>query len=307
MIKKFSAVFDLMRIYNFPIPLTAMLAGLFSAPNPPPVRVAVGIFWAFLGCLGCQAWNDYQDVEVDCVNAPHRPIPSGRLSKKEVHRLIHFILLAGLITALIYSWICIPLILAAYGLTKIYPSLKRVTVFNHVLMPLSESLAPICGSLLAFGRVMPAAWFSVFLIFFMDLNMNIIGSFKDLQDDSIKEKVLPVVAGPKFAALFSLFCGILALSIGVVPIVLGLVSQWSLLFLGIAAFLTIKSRLMVLNRFDAKTGYQALKEGRLAEVTSYPSLICGIISLPAALFLITAILLFTFYSQNIIPENVYAQ
>ena len=50
-----------------------------------------------------QTINDFFDKEIDAINEPNRPIPSGKISIKDVKIQIWVLLLAGLIVALDHS------------------------------------------------------------------------------------------------------------------------------------------------------------------------------------------------------------
>ncbi len=67
----------------------AVLVGEFvSKPKVVPVvGSALGFMTGFLICAYSMAVNDVYDVEVDRVNQPDRPIPSGALSVSDATRL----------------------------------------------------------------------------------------------------------------------------------------------------------------------------------------------------------------------------
>ena len=50
-----------------------------------PVLI-LAIIAAFLICASGDVINDYVDYEIDKINAPGRPLPSGRMSKRAARR-----------------------------------------------------------------------------------------------------------------------------------------------------------------------------------------------------------------------------
>lgn len=78
-----SAVLEVLKPITWFPPMWAFACGAVSsgvALSTQPLRLAMGIAVAGpLVCAASQAVNDWFDREVDAINEPHRPIPSGRL------------------------------------------------------------------------------------------------------------------------------------------------------------------------------------------------------------------------------------
>jgi chlorophyll synthase len=47
----------------------------------------------------CQTINDWYDKDLDAINEPYRPIPSGRITEEEVFQQVYFLLFGGLALA----------------------------------------------------------------------------------------------------------------------------------------------------------------------------------------------------------------
>ena len=298
------AWFDLVRIYNLPIPLAGMLAGAYAYEGAPSWRLLVLLAAAVLGCAVTQSFNDYEDREVDAINAPFRPLPAGRLEPRSVLRGGQLLALLGAaMSAAVEPW-SILVVLATYGLTRFYPAAKKRTLLNHLMMPAALALTPIYGSLVMYGHVAPLAWFAAGAIFFADINMNVVGCFKDLWDRSAREQVLPVVLGPHRAVLVALAAGLGGIAVAVSAVALGYAGAGALIPLAPATALTVWSRLTLYRCPSARCGYMALGAGRLAECLTFPALIAGVLPLDHALSLILGCMLFALYTQTLIPEAV---
>jgi hypothetical protein len=191
-----------------------------------------------------------------------------------------------------------------FVLTRVYPRAKKLTVLNHLLMPAALCTTPIYGSLLVHGRILPLAVFASVSIFLMDINMNIVGSFKDLWDQSAQERVAPVVFGPRPAVVIALSAGLLGLAVQVSAVVLGFASWGPLVPLAIAAHFTIGSRARLYRQPSAANGYAALQAGRLSECFSFPALAAGVLPFEYAVTLILSCVFLALYTQTIIPENI---
>jgi 4-hydroxybenzoate polyprenyltransferase len=90
-----------------------------------------GIFWSNLAWLslstiglygGGVAFNDVFDAELDAVERPERPIPSGRASRKSATWMAFLLLLIGVVAAAQVSWISAGIALAVAALAVVYDS-----------------------------------------------------------------------------------------------------------------------------------------------------------------------------------------
>jgi 4-hydroxybenzoate polyprenyltransferase len=296
--------FDLVRVFNLPIPLAGMLAGAYASPITPSWRVAALLVAAVLGCAVTQSFNDYEDRDVDRQHAPFRPLPAGRLRPRNVLLGGHlFAVLGALLTAAVEP-LALVIVAATFILTRYYPAAKRHTALNHLMMPAALAMTPLYGSLMVHGVVLPLAIVAAVSIFFLDINMNVVGAFKDLWNASTFEHVLPAVWGPRPAVVVALGCGIVGIAVQAAAVFAGWARVAALLPLGLALIMTIQSRLKLYRHPSPKQGYQALGVGRLSECLSFPALCVGVLPLDHGMALVLACLLLALYTQTIIPENV---
>ena len=301
---KARAWFDLLRIYNLPIPLCGLYVGAYSGGRPEGWVLLYLLLSAVLGCACTQAFNDYEDRDVDRINAPFRPIPSGRISPREGLLGGYLAAIAWAVTALAITPMAAVAIALLAIAVRLYPGAKRVTLLNHALMPAALGLTPLIGALVAHGTVPPAAVAAAVGIFLFDINMNVVGAFKDLWDGSMTEKVLPAGWGARPAVVAALLCGLLGIVVMTIPVVFGWVGAGALLPLVPAVVLTVVSRLRLYQTPNARVGYSALKAGRLAECFAFPALLAGMLPLDHALSLIFSFMLFALYTQTVIHENI---
>lgn len=301
---KARAWFDLLRVYNLPIPLCGLYVGAYSGGRPEGWVLLYLLLSAVLGCACTQAFNDYEDRAVDRINAPFRPIPSGRISPREGLLGGYLAGIAWAVTALAITPMAAVAVAVLVLAVRLYPGAKRTTLLNHVLMPAALGLTPLVGALVAHGTIPPAATAAAFGIFLFDINMNVVGAFKDLWDGSMTEKVLPAVWGARPAVVAALLCGLLGIAVLTTPVVFGWVGAGALLPLLPALVLTLVSRMRLYRTPNARVGYSALKAGRLAECFAFPALLAGMLPLDHALSLISSFMLFALYTQTVIHENI---
>jgi bacteriochlorophyll c synthase len=178
--------------------------------------LAIFLMFGPLGTGFSQSVNDCFDLELDRVNEPSRPIPSGRLSENEGlwNSIIALLLAAGLG---VFFWlhiggvrglIIVVSILVALFVAYIYSApplkLKKNILASAPAVGFSYGLAPFLSANALFGEVRPEAIWLASLNFFMAVALIILNDFKSAEGD--KEggmKSLTVMIGAKNTFLVS--------------------------------------------------------------------------------------------------------
>lgn len=193
-------------------PMWALMCGLVTGGVTPlshPWLFVFGI--ALTGPLVCgasQIINDYCDREVDAINEPDRPIPSGRVTET---RALQFAIIWSLIAQLwsfnLGLWVAcataVGLVLAwAYSAPPL--RLKQNGWWGNLSVAISyEGLAWVTGAAIAIGGDLPAS--NVLLIALLYSlgahGIMTLNDFKAIEGDiAIGIRTLPVQLGPERAA-----------------------------------------------------------------------------------------------------------
>jgi 4-hydroxybenzoate polyprenyltransferase len=297
--------FELFRVFNIPIPLAGMLVGACGISTGLRDSWLVLAVSACLGCAAIQCFNDYEDRHVDAHNANWRPIPSGRLHAGAVLIAGHLFTALWFLLSLWHSATAAIIVVMVYLLTRWYSRVKRVSLAHHLLLPAALGLMPIYGSLMVHGEVSGLACIAGASICSIDINMNIVGTFKDLWQGAARERVLPVVWGPRPAVVAALLLGLFGILVQMIAVEQGLCGPeplLPLLPLAIGAILTVHSRVQLLRWPSATVGYAALQSGRLTECLCFPALLAGLLPASEALAIIAALTMFALFGQALLPE-----
>ena len=193
-------------------PMWALMCGLISGGFSPISHPWLFIFGMMLtGPLVCgasQIINDWCDREVDAINEPDRPIPSGRVSESRAFKFAFaWSLLAQLWSFSLGIWVAsataLALILAwAYSAPPL--RLKQNGWWGNLSVAISyEGLAWVTGAAIAFGGHLPSVDILVVALLYslgahgiMTLN-----DFKAIEGDiAVGIRSLPVQLGPESAA-----------------------------------------------------------------------------------------------------------
>ncbi len=178
--------------------------------------LAIFMMYGPLGTGFSQSVNDVFDLELDRVNEPSRPIPSGRLSEKEglLNSIIVLLLAAGLGVLLwlhiggTRGLIILAGILSALFVAYIYSApplkLKKNILTSAPAVGFSYGFVTFLSANALFAEIRPEALWLAGLNFFMAVALIILNDFKSAEGD--KEgglKSLTVMIGAKNTFLAS--------------------------------------------------------------------------------------------------------
>ncbi|MFH1978408.1 MAG: UbiA family prenyltransferase [Candidatus Aenigmatarchaeota archaeon] len=150
--------------------------------------------------------NNIVDIDLDKINKPKRPLPSGKMSVKEAKMLVVVCVFLSLLFSSLTNWITFVMIIVFHILSVLYSipplRLKRFLFADNIIGSIIYGAFPfvIAWSLLS------EEFSIIFLIFFSGL-IFAIASIKDLEDvKGEKEKgidTLPIRIGVKNSILFT--------------------------------------------------------------------------------------------------------
>lgn len=151
---------DLVELVRLPAALTVpgdTLAGSVAAGIPIGRRNV-----ALAGASACLYWagmalNDYADRDLDAVERPERPIPSGRVSPSTALGLAAGLTGAGIGLAALTGPRALAVALPLAGGVWFYDFVAKPTVLGPVVMGVNRSLDVLLGAATAPGKALPAA------------------------------------------------------------------------------------------------------------------------------------------------------
>jgi chlorophyll synthase len=258
------AVVELLKPITWFPPMWALACGVVSTGVPIatawPVLLAGMLLAGPLVCATSQAVNDWFDREVDAINEPQRPIPSGRLpGRTGLYVAICWTVLSLLVATVLGAWgfaaAVVGLLLAwAYSAPPL--RLKRNGWFGNAAcaacyegLPWFTGAALMVGALPDARTLLAAALYSAGAHGIMTLN-----DFKSIEGDRLTGVgSLPVRLGADRAARVACMFMLLP-QLGVVALLLA----WSqpLHALAVGALLLVQARMMM--RFIAAPRERAL-------------------------------------------------
>ena len=129
--------------------LCVVIGELLALGAPPPLGVSVpGFVCGFFLSGSALIFNDYFDIDVDRINAPERPLPSGLLTPGEVLTMGVLTALAGLAAA----WALNPLALGVGVLVWLAGflynwKLKAAGLWGNLIVAASVAMTFVLGGI----------------------------------------------------------------------------------------------------------------------------------------------------------------
>ncbi len=264
MSRKLRALAALTRPPNSILMYIAVIAGIILSDNKllQADKLALALITAYGLCGSSMGFNDYFDKEVDSVNAPWRPIPSGAISELEAVIASSALGAAGIISAALTSVPCLLVAITAFSAALIYNAqLKKSGLLGNVVVSLVVVAPFIYGAVLSDGHVSPRLITFILPAFLSNLGREVIKGISDVEGDSLRGvRSVARIRGAHVAARLGAAFYISAVALSPLPYLLSLVS-WIYLPLVAAADLGfIYSAILILKNYDRRS---ALKVKRM--------------------------------------------
>ena len=191
-------------------------------------NLAYGFITGFTLTAASMAINDYHDREIDAVNEPNRPIPSGLIKPKEA--LVYAFILTGIgfVAACLTNILCLLIAAVAWAIFVIYTTVgKRSGLPGNFLVSACVAIPFIYGSAVVVNDVRLNVSVFALIAFLSNTGREITKGIVDVQGDRTQNvKTLAVLYGEKTAAVAAACLYVAAVILSPVPWVLGSVSFW---------------------------------------------------------------------------------
>ena len=161
--------------------------GIFATGGMPPASLAVPGFIALFFISGsANISNDYFDREVDRINLPSRPLPSGRITVAELWALFAACAATGLLAAALLGPVVLALVAALWILSLLYNmKLKEYGIFGNIVVATCLGMIFVAAGLIA-GEINGVVLTFAALAFFFDLGEEIATDALDVEGDSVR-------------------------------------------------------------------------------------------------------------------------
>ncbi|MGV8175199.1 MAG: geranylgeranylglycerol-phosphate geranylgeranyltransferase [Methanothrix sp.] len=257
---------EILRPFNCLMASVAAIIGLALAGGLQPWATVLIFLTVFLVTGAGNAVNDYYDREIDAINRPGRPIPSGRIAPEAALRYSLALFLAGCLLAGLVNPVCL-------GLAAFNSALLFLYARNLKAMPLSGNItvAFLTGSTFLFGGAaagmqgLLANEIPFLLSFLVSMSREIAKDIEDMAGDLAGgARTLPILAGERLSRYLAAGFALAAVALSFLP-------PWGRGYLAVVAVADIFFLFSVLKvvRGDATGAQKALKKGMAVALLAF--------------------------------------
>lgn len=234
--------------------------------GPPPLPEAVLGFLALFFISGsANISNDYFDREVDRINLPSRPLPSGRITVRGLWALFLLFSAAGLLAAALLSPQVLVLVAVFWAVSVLYNfRLKEFGFFGNIVVATCLGMIFITGGLIA-GTISGVVVTFAALAFFFDLGEEIASDAMDLKGDEARpSQSLAKIWGKARAMQVAGIMYLAFFLVTLLPFLAGWFSYDYLLLVALMDLFMIHSSLILVRSGDIGEGRRQIRHLYLA-------------------------------------------
>ena len=205
-------------INSFVAGLAAIVAYLIDTGTVIPKSFLLFFIVALITAAG-NVINDFFDAEIDAINRPDRPIPSGAVSRGAARGFAVMLFLAGFLVSFFTNSLCIGIAIFNALLLIAYAAKLKSTplIGNIVVAYLSASIFLFGGALNGLDglvRIIPIAA----ITFFAMLSRELLKDAEDVEGDTAGgADTVPLRIGIKKTSEFALIATVLAVAASFIP------------------------------------------------------------------------------------------
>jgi geranylgeranylglycerol-phosphate geranylgeranyltransferase len=205
--------------------------------------------------------NDYFDLEVDRINAPGRPLPSGAVTPSETIFIAAIAMLVGLAASLAISVdaLILSLVFGAVGVLYNW-RFKQEGLWGNLMVASSVAITFILGGLVVGQPFKAIVWFFSLTAFLIDLGEEIAGDAMDMEGDKQRaSKSIAIRLGKNTALRISVAVFLFMVLISFIPYVFGWLGKPYLVLISIADVITIYSTVKLLKSQTPEEGRKYMR------------------------------------------------
>ncbi len=228
---------------------------------PPLLTAILGFVSLFAISGSALILNDYFDIEVDKINAPERPLPSGDVTPTEAIWLAVAASTLGLATALALGIKALLLALFLWVISFLYNwRFKQSGLPGNLMVCASVALSFVFGALSVDKLGNSVVWTFSLMALFLDLGEEIAGDAMDMEGDRKRNsRSIALNRGKSFALYISLFLWLLVILLSLLPAVMGWMGLSYLIIILLTDVVLIFFSIRLIRSQTPASGRQAMR------------------------------------------------
>jgi geranylgeranylglycerol-phosphate geranylgeranyltransferase len=247
------------------------------------IPIILAMITVFFETAAGNVINDYFDYNIDLVNKPERPIPSGRISLKNGRNYAYFLFLAGtvcgfLISYLTDNWIPFVIVLIADVILYLYAyKLKTTPLIGNLAVGFMTGFGFVFGGFtLNNPSIITTSIFLGFFAFVMTTAREIIKDIEDVEgDEKDGARTLPILIGKKTPAILATILIIVDCALCPLLYIYHIFGILYLIIIAIAVILFIYSAILIFKSQDEATAHKSSKLLKIGMLIAFLSFALG--------------------------------
>ena len=227
--------------------------------------------------------NDYFDYQIDLVNKPERPIPSGRISLKNGRNYAYLLFGLGtlfgfLISYLTNNWMPFFIVLLADVVLYLYAyKLKSTPLIGNLAVGFMTGFGFVFGGFtLNNPNIIITSIYLGFFAFVMTTARELVKDIEDIEGDKSEgAKTLPILYGKKITAILAFILIIIDCALCPVLYYNNIFGVYYLIIIAIAVLLFLYSGILILKNQDKTTAGKVSKNLKIGMLIAFISFIFG--------------------------------
>jgi geranylgeranylglycerol-phosphate geranylgeranyltransferase len=239
-----------------------ILGEMIALSGFPHLReLALGFACGFFLSGAALTLNDYFDLEVDKVNAPERPIPSGLLTASDAILLTILATLIGLAAAFLIGRLAFIIGVAFWTVGVLYNwRWKANGLWGNLMVSSSVGITFILGGITAGQPLNKIVWFFGLTAFLIDLAEEIAGDAMDMEGDKKRDsQSIAIRLGRETALRITTLLFLFVVLLSFVPFVFSWLGITYLLLVSVMDVTIIFFTIRLLKSTTSRAGRSAMR------------------------------------------------
>ena len=247
------------------------------------IPIIIAMLAVFFETAAGNVINDYFDYNIDLINKPERPIPSGRISLKAGRNYGYLLFLLGtvcgfLISYLTSNWIPFAIVLIADVILYLYAyKLKSTPLIGNLTVGFMTGFGFVFGGFtLNNPGIISVSIFLGFFAFVMTTAREIVKDIEDIEGDKAEgARTLPILIGERIPAIIAAI--LIVVDSALCPLLYfnHIFGIYYLPVIAISVIIFIYSAILILKSQDRKTAHKVSKYLKIGMLIAFVAFIFG--------------------------------
>ena len=247
------------------------------------IPIVLAMITVFFETAAGNVINDYFDYNIDLVNKPERPIPSGRISLENGKRYAYLLFAAGticgfLISYLTANWIPFIIVLIADVVLYLYAyKLKATPLIGNLAVGFMTGFGFVFGGFTINNpSIVMTSIFLGFFAFVMTTAREIIKDIEDVEGDRKDgARTLPILIGKKKPAILATILIIIDCALCPLLYIYHIFGVLYLVIIAVAVIIFIYSAILIMKSQEEPVAHKSSKLLKIGMLIAFLSFALG--------------------------------